>query len=127
MADASGRALATTPLGPGTTVRQVRATASERRDREDLVDSIYDLRIAKASGDDVEVARLRLERAQLRLHDLDAGPTPQPFEGHAFEAVWCRLTFAFAGLPPSPGYSVTVTHRGSTTYTSGQLAASGGR
>ena len=121
VADGSGSALATTQLGGGTVQNQVRNTASERQQREELIDAIYGLRVAKASYDSVAVAQLNLDRANLRLADLDnPGPSPQPFEGHAFEASWCFLSFETVPLPPGQTHVVTVTHRGSTTFTSGE-------
>jgi hypothetical protein len=124
VADGSGAVLATAPLGAGQSSNRIRNTQSERVDREGMIDAIYGLRVAKAHGDRVLVAQLNLDRANLRLHDLDfPGPEPQPFEGHPFIAVWCSLPFSFAGLPVQPGYTFTVTHRGATTYSAGDLAA----
>lgn len=119
--DASGTALATTALGGGVTQHAVRNTRAERQQREQLIDSIYDLRHARAHGDRVRQAELNLERAELRLHDMEnPGPSPQAFEGRPFAATWCVLPFSTGPIPPTDVHTVTVTHRGSTTFTGGQ-------
>lgn len=121
VADGSGAALATTQLGAGRSQQVVRNTKSERDQREALIDAIYNLRVSKVSRDPVAVAQLNLDRAKLRLADLDnPGPAPQPFEGHPFQANWCVLTFETTPLPPVGTHVVTVTHRGTTTYTNGE-------
>lgn len=124
--DGSGLPLATTTLGGGTTVQEVRGTEAERTAREDLLDAIYGLRSAYAYGDPVRVAELNLERADLRVADQQAGGLPG-FEGHPFRATWCRVSFTVNDLPPLEGYQFTVTHRGTTTFTRSEIEADGGR
>jgi hypothetical protein len=120
VASASGTVLATAELSGGTTVNEIKGTESERLAREDLIDAIYELRVAYANGDAVRVAQLNLDRANQRVADLDAGGTP-PFEGHAFNATWCHLSFTTPPLPVQGAYKVTVTHRGTTTFSATQV------
>lgn len=121
-----GAPLAVAQLSDGSLVHDVKGTEGERQSREELVDSIFGLRVAIASGDPVAVAQLNLDRANQRLADLsDTSPLPPPFEGHPFGAAWCRLTFSLPTLPIVPAYQVTVTNRGATTFTRDQLEASG--
>jgi hypothetical protein len=124
ISDASGVPLQTTTLDGGATVREVRGTESERIQREQLLDSIYELRSIPVRNDAVGVAELNLERAQLRLADQQAGGLPG-FEGHPFRATWCRVSFTASDLPLSDSYQFTVTHRGTTTLAADQIAADG--
>ncbi len=105
-------------------MRGVRGTESERIQRERLLDSIYELRSIPVLNDRVRVAQLNLERAQLRVADMQAGGLPG-FECLPFRAKWCRVSFAAVDLPVSDSYQFTVTHRGTTTFSADQLAADG--
>src|SRR5690606_14424739 len=62
-----GATLAVVPLQGGAIVRGVRQTDSERTRREDLMDSIFELRKAKARHDSVRRAQLDLDRANARV------------------------------------------------------------
>ena len=53
-------------------MREVRGTESERIQRERLLDSIYELRSIPVRNDRARVAQLNLERAQLRVADMQA-------------------------------------------------------
>jgi hypothetical protein len=124
ISNGSGLALAQVPLAGGQTINEVKNTQSERDAREILIDSIYSLRIAVADSDPLQIAQLNLDRANLRVYDQNnPGPTPGPFEGRAFGATWCRLTFATPALPISNTYSIAVTHRGVTTFTAQEIRA----
>ena len=105
-------------------MREVRGAESERIQRERLLDSIYELRSIPVRNDRVRVAQLNLERAQLRVADMQAGGLPG-FECLPFRATWCRVSFAAVDLPVSDSYQFTVTHRGTTTFSADQLAADG--
>lgn len=124
ISDASGAPLQTIALGEGVTVREVRGTESERIQREQLLDSIYELRSIPVRNDRVRLGQLNLERAQLRVADMQAGGLPG-FEGLPFRATWCRVSFAAVELPVSDSYQFTVTHRGTTTLSADQIAADG--
>jgi len=115
--DPAGAAIATTQLGGGVTTSAVRKTESERVQREDLIDAIYELRIALVAGDPVRSAQLNLDRANVRLADLDNPDPVPPFEGHPFWAQWCDVSFTTPPLPDHPTYGVSITQRGTSTVT----------
>lgn len=126
LGDSGGAVHAVTALGVGHIVNEVKSTQSERRARAELIDAIYDLRVAE-TDDPVQEAQLQLDRATQHLHDdQQPGPTPGPFEGHAFIATWCHLDFVGTPIPVASGYTITVTHRGTTVYSAAQLQADRG-
>lgn len=124
ISEGSGAALASVQLGAGTRVHQVLNTESERRERDELIDSIFDLRVAIAGGDPVAVAEVEVARAEQQLADVGALPSA-PFEGHPLAATWCRFTFTAPDLPLTDTYGVAVTHRGIQTFPRGVIEASG--
>jgi hypothetical protein len=126
IAGGTGATLAVVPLQSGHIVKEIRKTQSERDKRESVIDSIYEFRVTtQTGGDPLATAKLNLDRATQRLKDI-SNPGGA-FEGHAFVAAWCHLAFASPPLPLNPTYSVTVTHRGATTYTAQQIRDAGGR
>lgn len=122
---ANGSALATTTLAAGQIVHKVAGTEIERWQREDLIDAIYELRVAQAGRDPLAVAQLNVQRADLRVADLEAGGLP-PFEGRAFQAAWCQVTFNPPDLPIEDAYGFTVTHRGTTVIARSEIESAGG-
>jgi hypothetical protein len=126
LTDGGGRGIGATSLGAGAIVQRVKRSDAEWREREGLIDSIYELRMAQAYGDSVRVAELRLERARLRLHDLEnKGRIDLSFEGRAFVAAYCKFEFRTPPLADLPAYGFGVTHRGVVRMSNSELASKG--
>ena len=128
VSEPSGVALATASLGAGTLRMKVKGGTDERRRRDELITSIFNLRIARsdAEGNDVKSADLRLQLAKTRLAEAEnPNLSTLPFEGNTFQAAYCHFEFSSSGLKDVRSYSITVTHRGGVAFAQDALAANG--
>ena len=104
VSEPSGVALATASLGAGTLRMKVKGGTDERRRRDELITSIFNLRIARsdAEGNDVKSADLRLQLAKTRLAEAEnPNLSTLPFEGNTFQAAYCHFEFSSSGLKGS--------------------------
>lgn len=95
----SGDTLATVPLGEASRKTITTHSRSERNARADLIDGIFNLRVAR-TWNQLEISRLNIAHAKQTVFDLKH-PNRWDFEGAKFVAVWCELPFATEEIPES--------------------------